>query len=204
MVSGSSVADSDEWQQIIVPSIQDPDTHLCVDAIDRIIRADSFDFRVFETLQSTDTKIYAPGKIHDLGNPDDAFLAGLLALLGGKEKREIKRRWMDAKEAKRRAGCWVNRLDATPFGTEYNRTAQKWHHSPDADTVRQIYNMVVDNVPIRQVATITGKTPAGIRQIVTRHYLQRYSQIRSKTGRNQSDQTGGKATRTFQNSPFEK
>ena len=166
-VSGNSVADSKEWKTVVVPLLADHDTHIAVDAIDRLVRADNFDFRVYRDLQNTGTRIFTPGNVHDLSSPDDSLMAGILALLGGREKQEIKRRLMAAKEAKRRAGYWVNRLDSTPTGTRYDRETRTWHQTVDAESIRLAYEKFVhDGLSLSTISKTLGKTLTGCRLIL--------------------------------------
>ncbi len=56
-VSGSDVDQTQEWREVVLPAIKDPNVHVAMDTIDRLLRADSFNFRVFQDLLSSRTRI---------------------------------------------------------------------------------------------------------------------------------------------------
>ena len=43
-VSGSDLDQTTEWQRRVIPTISAPDVHVAADSIDRILRADAFNF----------------------------------------------------------------------------------------------------------------------------------------------------------------
>lgn len=166
-VSGSDVADTPQWREV-VRRLEAGDVHLAVDAVDRIIRADSFDFRVLADVQRTRTRLYTPTGTQDLSNPTHVLMSGLMGLLGGYEKREIVRRAQAAKEAKRRNGEWVSRLDATPMGTVYDRRSKKWSYNDEAWRVREMFRALADDgVSLAEAARSVGVSGAAIRVLVS-------------------------------------
>lgn len=164
-VSGSDVDQTSEWRDRVVPAIADPSVHIVADSIDRILRAEAFNFRVFQDLLAAQTKIYTPGKIHDLTNPDDGFLAGLMALIGGREKAEIKRRVMAGREAARRRGEWPFKDESLPRGATFDRQLKRWGYDPaEAAVIRSVFHeYVVEGRALRALAREVGKPMQTIR-----------------------------------------
>ena len=164
-VSGSDVGTSREWLTQVLPVIADPDTHIAADALDRLIRASNFAaFNVLASCQQTQTRIYTPGAFHDLDRPDDMLMSGLLALLGGKEKSELVRRAQAGKEAKRRRGQWVARMDILPPGIAYDKKTQAWTVvEPDAQMIRDVYAAARDGATIAEMGRTFGRAGKLIR-----------------------------------------
>ena len=156
-VSGSDVGTSKEWLTQVLPVIADPDVHIAVDALDRIIRASNFAaFGVLASCQSTGTRIYTPGGMSDLAKPDDVLVSGLMALIGGKEKSELVRRAQAGKEAKRQRGQWVHRLDALPRGIAYDRHTRSWSFTGEAVAVREIFRLAHDGASQAEIGRRVG------------------------------------------------
>ncbi len=156
-VSGSDVGTSKQWLTQVLPVIADPDVHIAVDALDRIIRASNFAaFGVLASCQSTGTRIYTPGGMSDLAKPDDVLVSGLMALIGGKEKSELVRRAQAGKEAKRQRGQWVHRLDALPRGIAYDRHRQSWSFTDEAGTVREMFRLAHDGASQAEIGRRVG------------------------------------------------
>ena len=140
-----------------MPVIADPDVHIAVDALDRIIRASNFAaFGVLASCQATGTRIYTPCGMSDLAKPDDVLVSGLMALIGGKEKSELVRRAQAGKEAKRQRGQWVHRLDALPRGIAYDRHTQSWSVTDEAETVRRMFRLANDGASQAEIGRRVG------------------------------------------------
>lgn len=155
-VSGSDVALTPEWGRVLT-LIASPDTHIAVDAIDRLLRAESFNFKVFQDLVSSGTRVFTPGRVYDLSAPEDGFMTGLLALLGGREKAEVKRRAMAGREAMRRRGEWAAKDSALPRGCSFDRQTRRWSYTPDAEVIRRAFlGYGVEGRPAKAVARDAG------------------------------------------------
>ncbi|MCB9739524.1 MAG: recombinase family protein [Deltaproteobacteria bacterium] len=150
-VSGSDVGETPEWRDVILPALRSG-AHLAVDSIDRLSRASGLDLSVLRDVAAAGARIYSPGQVRDLGNTDDALVTSLLALLAGREKKEIVRRAAAAKEAGRKAGRWVCGAP-TPRGTTFDG---KWGYSEDVDTVRHIFRAYADGASVADLVRQTG------------------------------------------------
>ena len=166
-VSGSDVGTSKEWLTQVLPIIADPDVHIAIDALDRLIRASNFAaFGVLAACQQTSTRIYTPAGTHDLARPDGVLVSGLLALIGGKEKAEIVRRSQAGKEAKRRRGQWVQSVDFLPRGIAYDRKTQTWSYTPEADGVREMFRLAAEGATRAEIGRRTGVPGQTIRSVL--------------------------------------
>ena len=165
-VSGSDLADTPEWSEQILPSIR-AGAHVAADAIDRIVRADAFDLRTLATLQATGTRVYLPGRVYDPTDPRDGLTLNLFASIGGYEKKELVRRAQAGKEAKRRNGEWVSRLDALPLGLTYSRETKRWGYNDRADDVRAAFQSVAEGMSLGKIAERLGLTRSGARVMLS-------------------------------------
>ena len=164
-VSGSDVGQSVEWQTRILPRLRDPQTHIAVDAVDRLIRASEFaSFVLLAAVQETRTRIYTPSGVQDFSRPDDVLLGGLFALLGGKEKAEIKRRLNAGKEAIRRRGGWVS--GKTPCGLSYDKKRGVWSTTPEIECVKRAFAACAAGATQRAVAQILGVNLNNIGKVI--------------------------------------
>ncbi len=166
-VSGSDVGTSKEWLTQVLPIIADPDVHIAIDALDRLIRASNFAaFGVLAACQHTGTRIYTPAGTHDLARPDGVLVSGLLALIGGKEKAEIVRRSQAGKEAKRQRGQWVQSVDFLPRGIAYDRKTQTWSYTAAANDVREMFRLAADGATQAEIGRRTGVPSQTIRSLL--------------------------------------
>ena len=166
-VSGSDVGSSKEWLTQVLPVIADPDVHIAIDALDRLIRASNFAaFGVLAACLSTHTRIYTPAGTHDLARPDGVLVSGLLALIGGKEKAEIVRRSQAGKEAKRQRGQWVQSVDFLPRGIAYDRKTHTWSFTAEADGVREMFMMAAEGATQAEIGRRTGVPSQTIRSLL--------------------------------------
>lgn len=161
-VSGSDLADTPEWNNVVIPALQSG-SHIVADALDRIIRADAFDFRTYGTVWSVRGRIYVPGRVYDSNNPQDVFTLTIFAGIGGLEKAEIKRRMNAGKETGRLAGRWVS--GRLPKGTSFEADKGGWSYAePDANMIRRAYHaLVTGGESISMVAKALGLTCSGAR-----------------------------------------
>lgn len=157
-VSGSDVADCKEWQNVILPALQDPNAHLAIDEIKRLIRADAFDLRVLQQLKQLGKIIYLKGMKYDTKDPRDVMVLTMFAGLGGYDKAELKRQMQAGKEAKRKRGKWVSRLDSLPTGITYDRKAEVWGYNDKAPMVKAMFQAAAEGQTFTAIAKAHGLT----------------------------------------------
>jgi DNA invertase Pin-like site-specific DNA recombinase len=163
-VSGSDLADAPEWKIVLRLLDEHPDAHVCADDLTRIIRADAFDLRVLGDLKRRGRRIYLQGgKVYDTTDARDVMVLTIFAGVGGYDKAENKRKNWAAKEAKRRRGVWVSRIDALPIGITFNRKGAVWGTDEKADDVREAFRRLVENAePRSSLADLLGVSLAGV------------------------------------------
>lgn len=166
-VGGSDVGQTPEWRDHVLPRLADPGVHLAVDAVDRIIRPDGFDFGVLATLQTAGTRVYTPGGVADLRTPEGFMATGMRALFGGLEKLEFKRRVHRAREVKRKRGEWCQAAHLLPLGITYDFETQTWDYDGRAGDVKLVFQMVVrEGRSFAEAGEAIGYTSAGVRGIL--------------------------------------
>ena len=169
-VSGSDVAQTDEWCTRILPRLDDPSTHLAVAAVDRLLRPDAFDFSVLECLQGSGTNLYTPAGPQDPKTVAGFLVLGLGGVIGGLEKLQIKERVFQGKEVKRKRGEHPQSDISLPTGIKYDRKKNRWYYTEDADKVRRVFDLLVrDGVTcLSEICRRTGiKTGATLRSILS-------------------------------------
>lgn len=163
-VSGSDLVATPEWQTILRLLDEHPDAHVCADDLTRILRADGFDLRVFGDLWSRGRRIYLQGgKVYDTTDSRDVMMLTVFGGIGGFDKAEIKRKNWAAKEAKRKRGIWVSRLDSLPLGITFSRKTKAWDTNERAEDVREAFRRFVENAePRATLAELLHVSLAGV------------------------------------------
>lgn len=158
-VPGDRVADTSEWAEVVALLRDGRARGVVADSVDRLLRADRFDFRVFRDLHETGARIWTPDGVRDPRDGNDSLLLTLLATLAGREKREIVRRAHAGKERRRAAGEWVVPRAWLPLGVDYDRNApaNRWSYTPDVARVQEWFRrFAAGTVSIRQLAAEAG------------------------------------------------
>lgn len=182
-VSGSDVGQTPEWTKQVLPLLSGPDTHLAVDAIDRLIRPDRFNFDVLAQLQARGTRVITPTGEIDLRTPAGFLQAVMGSAVGGMEKMEIGRRSAAAREEKRRRGEWCAGLNILPTGITYNPKTATWGYDDKAADVRRVFEGVVrDGLTFAQVGREIGVTSQGVRGILENRLYRGVWRIDEKRG----------------------
>lgn len=193
-VSGSDVADCREWRDVILPALADPDTHLAVDEIKRLIRADAFDLRVLQDLKRLEKSIFSPGMNYNTQDPQSVMMLTMFAGLGGYDKAEIKRQMQHGKESKRRRGKWVSRLDALPMGITYDRKAEVWGYSDDAAKVKAMFMAASEGKTFATIGRAHGMPIPSVKIILTNAIYDGRLRFDQKRGAKYAPKPNGKQT----------
>lgn len=198
-VSGNRVADTPEWAEVAALLRARAVDGILVDAVDRLLRADEWDFRVFAALAESGARIWTGAGPRDLSEPGDSLLVGILALLGGQEKREIARRARAGKEAKRRKGGWVQPRSWLPIGVDYERTAEegaRWSYTADVATVVQMFRrFALGDLSMRSLAKAFRTTEATARKRLTNPLYNGWLVYDQTTGPKRREVGGRQASR---------
>lgn len=166
-VSGAHLRLTPEWCDRVVPALsRDPDTHIAVDSIDRLIRASSMDYGILGEIQRLAKRIYLPGRqIRDLAqSSDDALITVIAAAIAGREKAEIKRRGMAGKEARRKLGHWVAGL--LPPGIRWDKKTASWSHGPqhEVEMIQRIFRDYAAGRTLDAIGTEVGRQSSTLLQ----------------------------------------
>ncbi|MBI5610496.1 MAG: recombinase family protein [Deltaproteobacteria bacterium] len=156
--SGIKVADSVEWNTKVLPLLDGHRVLACMD-FDRIIRADSFDYRSLAAIYASKTTVYTPAGKYNFDKPEDQFMASIMAAMGGLERSKIRQRTLSGRQAKKDAGLWTNGAD--PRGLSWDKMARRWSETEDADKVRQAFTMYAAGANLAKVASALGMTIVG-------------------------------------------
>lgn len=183
-VSGSDLVETPEWQTVLRQLDDHPDAHVCADDLTRILRADGFDLRVFRDLWSRGRRIYLQGgKVYDTTDARDVMMLTFFAGINGFDKTEIKRKNWAAKEAKRKRGIWVSRLDALPLGITFSRKTKEWGTNERAEDVREAFRRFVENAePRATLAELLHVSLAGVTCILRNPIYRGLFRIDQKRG----------------------
>jgi len=141
-VSGTSVLQTPEIQELTV-FIQRKDIGGVVVADwDRLIRVDDFrDFALFEEFKETNTKVCLPDGIVDLNTQSGFLMTGLQSIIGGNELTQIKKRMLQAKEIKRKAGKHPNNDLSLPLGVGYDQKKECYYYTDEASEVKRLFDL---------------------------------------------------------------
>lgn len=160
-VHGWSVADSPEWHDVVMPLLRQG-WHLALDSMERLLRADNFDFRVYQDVRSAGGLIYTPVGIQDLKEPQGALLATILGAIGGFERTEILRKMGNGRIAARKRGAAATGAHAMPTGLTYSKD-DGWAIEPvGAARVRRAYESIASGASLTTTARAVGVHPPAI------------------------------------------
>lgn len=156
-VSGNRVAATREWVEIRRLLETKAIRGVVADSVDRLCRASELDLGVLADLQKHNATLFTPGEARAMGGSGDALIAGIMALIGGRERAEIARRSKAAKEALRRQGRWTESNARLPFGVQYDKATHTWIYT---DEVQQVVaaarRYASGSASVRQIALELG------------------------------------------------
>ncbi|RTL16460.1 MAG: recombinase family protein [Rhodocyclaceae bacterium] len=156
-VSGNRVSETPAWQEVRRLLAAGLIRGVVCDAVDRLCRASDLDLTVLADLQRAGASIYTPGEVRGLAGADDGLVAGILALLAGREKREIVRRAVAGKEALRRRGRWVADPSKLPAGVAFDPRTGGWSYTPEVAEVVELARRYADEpISLRRLASDSG------------------------------------------------
>lgn len=159
-VHGYSVADTREWSEVVVLLRQG--WHLALDSIDRLLRAEDFDFRVYQDVKAAGAVIYTPAGVQDLGEPQGALLATILGAFGGYNRHALLRQMKMGRIAARKAGKWASGAHTFPTGVLHDER-NGWSIEPaGAARVRQAFEAIAAGKTLLATAKALGCHPPTI------------------------------------------
>lgn len=147
-ITVSDLATTPSWTSVVVPVLQDPEVHIACYAIDRIARPRDFgrDFQALEALRSAAKRIYLPdGEVRDLASPTHFLQTLAETHSAGVERHKIVRRTRDGKARAVSEGRAAGGPQVMPPGITYDRKSRTWAYTDKAETIREIYHLLVDD-----------------------------------------------------------
>jgi len=143
-VSGSDLSQTDLWRNDILPELQSPTTHLAVDDVVRLLRPDNLDYSVAHHLWQTNTYLYTSAGRIDPHSENGLIQIIIGGLIGGSEKKRMKRMVWGSKEAKRRRGEFPQSHICLATGISYDRDTRAWGYNQDAHKVREAFHLLAE------------------------------------------------------------
>ncbi|MGG0232747.1 recombinase family protein [Bacillus tropicus] len=117
--------------------------------IDRLSRNDFDALQIFKILSDSDTVIVTPSRIYDWTKNGDSLLLKIESLIAAQEYEQIKKRMTAGKRSASELGLWVHGIP--PLGYEKDPETRKLIPNEDADTVRFIFNSIVNGKTVSDV-----------------------------------------------------
>ncbi|MCX5831340.1 MAG: recombinase family protein [Deltaproteobacteria bacterium] len=158
-VSGTSVMHTPEMGKLLSLIERDDIKGVVVADHDRLFRPDNFnDFALLQNFITTNTLIYTSDQIIDLTTQGGFLLAGIQAIISGNELTQIKKRMLEAKEIKRKAGEHPNSAITLPRGVGYDRDSKKFSYNDKIDEVKNLFELfLVGGIQnYRELERLTG------------------------------------------------
>jgi len=141
-VSGAAVLLAPEMQELL-RLMASPEVHgVIAREFSRLMRPENFsDYALLQAFADTKTVLYLPDGPIDLSSKSGRLLGTIRAAMAGLERTEILERIWSAKEEKRRAGKMPQSAITLPFGVGYDRGAERWYYTPEAEKVRAAFRL---------------------------------------------------------------
>ena len=193
-VSGTSVLHAPEVQEMISLMRSGQVQGVVAADWDRIIRLDNFnDFALLQHFKETKTLIFLPDQVIDLNTQSGFLIGGFQSIISGNELTQIKKRMIEAKEAKRRAGEHPNCDITLPTGVGYDRKARRWFYTPDAGRVKELFELFAGGEQnYRELQRLTGIHHRTIYNLLRNELYIGYRTYTQKRGPEKAIRPGGR------------
>ena len=160
-VHGYSVADTSEWTAVV--GLLKQGWCLALDTMDRLLRAEDFDFRVYQDVQAAGALIYTPAGIQDLSEPQGALFSTILGAFGGFNRHALLRQMHHGKIQARKRGGWAVNNKHLPTGCTFEPKSIRWGVNEEtARGVRDAFEAVAGGRSVLSVARACGVSSATI------------------------------------------
>lgn len=150
-VNRKNFRDTPEWRKQIRALIQQPDVHIVVDMLDRIV-AGFQGMSILEECERTGTLIFHAQGVTDLATQAGKYVGVMSAVTAGNEVDSIRHRAKGGKEEARRKGLLATGAIVLPIGISFERIgrgrqtkAGRWVYTDRIETVREVYRLVTDD-----------------------------------------------------------
>jgi DNA invertase Pin-like site-specific DNA recombinase len=167
-VSGANVLLAPEMQDLL-RRMAAPDIHgVVAREFSRLMRPENFaDYALLQAFADTRTVLYLPDGPIDMSSKSGRLMGAVRAAIAGLERTEILERIWTAKEEKRRTGKMPQSAITLPFGVDYDRTAELWSYTADAEKVREAFRrFLAGETSYYTVGKLVGIDPYNLRVIL--------------------------------------
>ncbi len=167
-VSGAAVLLAPEMREL-VRLMAAPEVHgVVAREFSRLMRPENFsDYALLQAFADTKTVLYLPDGPIDLSSKAGRLMGTIRAAIAGLERTEILERIWSAKEEKRRAGKMPQSAITLPFGVGYDKGAERWYYTPEAEKVRAAFRLFLSGeTSYYSIGKALGIDPYSLRVIM--------------------------------------
>jgi DNA invertase Pin-like site-specific DNA recombinase len=170
-VSGADVLGNAEFRAMLRDMERADIAGVVTSAVDRLTRPDTLGaLAVFDPFQRYQKLVFTAGQVIDLNTDGGFLLSGLLGMLGGIERRAIRKRCVDGKRELKKRGGNPNGPASLPSGVMYDKTTGKWSIDPVwRSKIERAYEMLFRRA---SYAEIGEKVFGGAAAISVRRWLE--------------------------------
>ncbi len=144
-VSGTSVLQTPEIKDLLILMHSGAINGVVTADWDRLIRLDNFnDFALLQHFKDTKTLVYLPDQVIDLNTQSGFLIGGFQSIISGNELTQIKKRMLEAKEAKRKNGEHPNCKITLPKGVGYNRAEKRFYYTDEIKDIKELFRLFHD------------------------------------------------------------
>jgi DNA invertase Pin-like site-specific DNA recombinase len=164
-VSGAAVLLAPEIDEL-VSLMKDPEVHGVVTReFSRLMRPENFsDFALLQVFADTNTILYLPEGPIDFASDGGRMVGTMRAVMAGIERTDIRKRFWEAREIKRRKGELAASKVVLPFGVGYDG---KWFYTPFAEKIREAFKLfLAGDSNYRSVGRKVGIAPVSLREMM--------------------------------------
>lgn len=182
-VSGAATLHAPEIQEMLALIRSGRAKGIVTADFDRLLRPDDFrSLAILQDIKEAGALIYLPDQVLDLNTQAGFLMSGLQSVIAGNELAQIKKRMIGAKEEKRRQGKHPGNDLCLPTGVGYDRGAGEYFYTPDAERVREVFDLFHDQgvQNLCEVGRRTGFSPQTVKNLLRnelfigwRHYKQK-------------------------------
>ena len=165
-VSGASVLMAPEIAELVL-LMHDPEIHGVVTReFSRLMRPENFsDFALLQEFVDTNTILYLPEGPIDFASDGGRMMGTMRAVMAGIERTEIRKRFWEAREIKRRKGELAASRVVLPFGVGYE--SGKWFYTPYAERIRDAFKLfLAGDSNYRSLGRKVGIAPVSLREMM--------------------------------------
>lgn len=157
-VSGTASFTCPEMRQMVAMVESGQVDVVVVSEFSRILRPDDLSsFSSLDVFSRNNVLLDCGGSIHDLKSPEGFLAGGLMALLGGHERKTLVRRMIQSKEASRAKGLCPGSNLTLPLGLQYDRANNRYYYGSEIWRVQEAFRLL-DEEGLRNLSEVGRRT----------------------------------------------